>query len=332
MSTANWPMPASTVKEDETARHVGVEMEFQGVPIEALANLIADTLNGEIRKVSKVEYLIAVPEGGEYRAEVDYALLKRLAKKQQETDKRDESSIDALAVDALTAASDVIVPCEVVAPPIAMDRFAEPMHALTVAIREAGGKGTKDTFFYAFGVHLNVEPPSMQVPTISAYMKAFVCLFDWIIWDGKVDWARRITPHIQRYPTEYELLLTDPDYWPDTTRLIDDYLAHNATRNRALDMLPLFSVLDEDRVQAAVDDDRVQARPAFHYRAANCEVDDPDWSIADPWKRWLQIEHLANDRDALNACCEQFRLHRPRVLHSVDNHWRKEVTRWLREW
>ena len=162
-------------------------------------------------------------------------------------------------------------------------------------------------------------------------MKAFACLFDWIVSQEEVDWARRVTPYIKRYPAEYDLRLTDPDYWPDLDTLIIDYLHSNATRNRALDMLPLFADVAPAAVRIAVDDDLVKARPAFHYRLANCAIDDPDWSIADPWGRWLQIEQLANDRDALNDCCKAYRQDRERAMHRVDNVWRETVTRWLRQ-
>ena len=331
MGKARWSMPATTSRSDDSPRHVGVEFELQGIPVDRLARIVALTLGGEVETVSEAEYRVRVREQGTYRVEVDYARLKNRAKERQESDGKDESVLDALTMDAMTAVSSVIVPCEVVAPPLPMEEFPEPLQTLTDAIRDAGGKGTSDSFFYAFGVHLNVEPTDLDAETIAAYMKAFVCLFDWIIWKGDVDWARRITPYIKRYPAEYELQLTDPDYWPDRDKLIADYLYANATRNRALDMLPLFSEVDPDTGQVTVDDDLVKPRPAFHYRLADCAIGDPDWSIADPWGRWLQIEQLANDRDALDECCTAYRQERERVLHRIDNKWRETVTKWLKD-
>ena len=38
--------------------------------------------------------------------------------------------------------------------------------------------------------------------------------------------------------------MLDAGYGPDLGALIDDYLAANPTRNRALDLLPLFAELD----------------------------------------------------------------------------------------
>jgi hypothetical protein len=324
-------LPPITTKPDGSARQVGVEFELQGIAVDMLARMVASTLRGDIETVSEVEYLVRVPKQGAYRVEVDYARLKQRAKERQEAGAADKSALDDLTTDALNAVSSVIVPCEVVTPPLPVEEFLGPVQTLMNTIREAGGKGTGHSFFYAFGLHLNVEPPDLDAGTIAAYMKAFACLFDWIVAQEEVDWARQVTPYINRYPGEYDLQLTDPDYWPDLDTLIVDYLRSNATRNRALDMLPLFADIAPSAVRIAVDDDLIKARPAFHYRLANCAIDDPDWSIADPWGRWLHIERLANDRDALNDCCNAYRQDRDRVLHRVDNAWRETVTQWLKQ-
>ena len=329
MGDTRWPMPAITTKPDGTARQVGVEFEFQGIAVDMLARIIALTLRGEVETVSEAEYLVHVPEQGTYRVEVDFALLKERAKEKQRAGNSDEALVENLATDALSAVSSLVVPCEVVSPPLPMLEFSKPMQTLTDAIRDAGGKGTGHSLFYAFGLHLNVEPPDTDAATITAYMKAFACLYDWIVWQGDVDWARRITPYIQRYSADYDLQLCDPEYWPDVDTLLADYLHANPTRNRAMDMLPLFSELNSAVVATAVDDDLVKARPAFHYRLANCAIDDPNWSISEPWGRWLQIEHLASDRDALNECCEAYCQIRDQMLHRFDTSWREKVSKWL---
>ena len=73
-------------------------------------------------------------------------------------------------------------------------------------------------------------------------------LFDWLRSRCHPDLSRRISPYIEPYPLDYARLILQPDYAPDSGRLIDDYLRHNPTRNRALDMLPVFAHLDEARV------------------------------------------------------------------------------------
>ena len=64
---------------------------------------------------------------------------------------------------------------------------------------------------------------------------------------------------------------------------IDDYLVENASRNRALDMLPVFAYLDEARIRAAVSDGLIKARPTLHYRLPNCEIEQPGWDLHPAW-------------------------------------------------
>lgn len=322
-----WSMPDNLQREDGSKRRVGVEIELSGVPVRELAELTAHTLGGELEEVSVSEFNVDVPEQGRYRVEVDFKLLKDLAREQRESGADD--GIERLAIEALSSASEVLVPCEVVAPPLAMEALPEPMDALVAAIRDAGGKGTRQSPLYAFGVHLNVEPPAVEPDVVAAYIRAFVCLFDWIAWRGSIDFSRRITPYIQRFPKKYEDRVLASGYAPDWDALIDDYLELNASRNRALDMLPLFGHVDEDKVTAAVADGLLKFRPAFHYRLANSCVDEPGWGIANPWRRWLAIERLANDANALEECCAAYREDRRRMLSPLDNRWREKVERWI---
>ncbi len=76
MDKSQWPMPKTTIKSDGTPRQVGVEFELQGVAVDMLARLIALTLRGEVETISAAEYCVRVPDHGDYRVEVHYALLK----------------------------------------------------------------------------------------------------------------------------------------------------------------------------------------------------------------------------------------------------------------
>lgn len=86
-----------------------------------------------------------------------------------------------------------------------------------------------------------------------------------------------------------------------------DYLAHNPTRNRPLDMLPLLAHLDSRRVlHAAEDKHLVKARPAFHYRLPNCMIDEPAWTLAQEWNRWVAVERLAADPEKLASMSRDY--------------------------
>ena len=322
-------MPAQTKKPNGEPRQVGIEIEMQGVPVETLATIVADTLGGRVQRLNQSEYDVVVPDQGEYRIEVDYALLKEMSQKQAELESEGSQTALKVVVDALDSASSLFVPCEIVSPPLPMESIGPPMDAIVSAVRDAGANGTRKSMMFAFGVHLNVEPTDMQAGTIIAYMQSFACLFEWIVWAGEVDLSRRITPYIRAFPAEYENVILQPDYAPDFDGLVRDYLAHNPTRNRALDMLPMFSFINDEAVSSAVDDELVNARPTFHYRLANSCVDEPNWSIVEPWERWLKIEQLAADKAELAGLCAEKLADNARVLQPLDSRWLERMQQWI---
>ncbi|NNC55402.1 MAG: hypothetical protein HKO07_06755, partial [Pseudomonadales bacterium] len=122
-----------------------------------------------------------------------------------------------------------------------------------------------------------------------------------------------------------------PDYKPGVEQLIDDYLTHNPTRNRSLDMLPLFAHLDEQRVRNTIDDDRIKARPTFHYRLPNCDIDSPDWNIDLSWSLWLQVEKLAFDAPRLKKYCSLYTEALDRFTHAIDGKWVAKMDKLLNE-
>ncbi len=322
-----WRTPVRLERDDNELRRVGVEIEFQGQDIGKLADLMRKTLGGELKRVSRAEYKLFLAGGGHYRIELDYALLKEMAGYEDELAQYVGASGE-IAFDALEAVSSLLVPCEIVAPPLPVESLSQPMDAIVEALRHAGCKGTRRSILYAFGVHLNVEPPDLQPATILAFMRAFVLLYEWILWKGRVDPSRRVTPYIDDFPKDYKLLVLDDAYRPDTGQLISDYLEYNPTRNRALDMLPMFSHLDAEAVKRAVDDNLVKARPAFHYRLANSCVDEPDWSVAKPWNLWVCLEALAADAEALSMFSSEYAEDLQRLTRALDTRWRDRIQAW----
>ena len=95
--------------------------------------------------------------------------------------------------------------------------------------------------------------------------------------------------------------MIDSAYAPELSRLADDYIAHNPTRNRPLDLLPLMAFNDPSLLERReLAGQKVRPRPAFHYRLPNSSIDEPGWSISAEWKRWVLVERLA-DNPALAA-------------------------------
>jgi hypothetical protein len=197
-------------------------------------------------------------------------------------------------------AASYLIPCELVTAPVPIDRLRELDRILRI-LREIGAKGTQDAPFYAFGLHFNPEIPRQDAATIAAFMKSFVLLNPWLRREVAPDTTREILGFADPFPTPYVRKLASPDYWPDLSSFIDDYLAANPTRNRDLDLLPLLHHLDAQRVRAVLPNEKINGRPTFHYRLPDARVSDPGWSMAPEWNRWVVVERLAADRERLDA-------------------------------
>ena len=164
--------------------------------------------------------------------------------------------------------------------------------------------GTKASFHHAFGLHINPEEQALDAATICSKVKAFSLLYPLLLDLHKVDLARRLSPYISAYPHEYVDLITVQHYAPSLRRLIEDYHAHNPTRNRALDMLPLFAFLEEGLMHDLYGkDEKISARPTYHYRLPNSEIDRTSWTLSEEWQRWLLIEEVANNSQCLKDLC-----------------------------
>lgn len=323
-----WPLPAQPKRSRFKMRRMGVEIEFAGMSLQDIAQLTQELFGGKIDPRSDYEIFVRGTQLGSFQGdfgiELDFAYLKKLGR-ERDTEVGD---LENLAEGALALVAKQLVPCEVVSPPIPMNEVWR-MDTLVKTLRQAGAQGTRQAPLYAFGLHLNPELPNLEATTIVAHLQSFLGLFEWLQGRSQVDLSRRVTPYIDPFGKDYMKLVLDPDYQPSMDQLIDDYLEHNPTRNRALDMLPLFAHIDEDRVRAVVDDDRVKARPTFHYRLPNCQIDEPDWGLIRPWRDWLQIEALAHDRESLRVMCTAWQKHHGKLTGGLLKNWAAECPQWL---
>lgn len=318
--------PERRLAEKGACRRVGVELEFTGLTIERIGGTLRETLGGEIRPTSAYEYQLVETPLGDFRIELDYAFLRERGRREGEHGWFEE--IERVSEDMLGAVAKRVVPFEIVCPPLAMTRLHE-LHPMIHALRAAGAKGTSSSPLYAFGLHLNPELPNLHTRTLLNYIRAFAVAFDWLRRVSHVDISRRVFPYIQPFTPAYVRQVCDPDYTPEQTRLIDDYLAENASRNRALDMLPLFAWLDEPRVRPAVSDGRVNARPTLHYRLPNCEIEAPGWDLRPAWNHWLAIEALAADESRLLEICQAYSKVLGRPLSALLGRWDEAFERYL---
>ncbi|EXJ13981.1 amidoligase family protein [Imhoffiella purpurea] len=312
--------PSTIHNAEGSVRRVGFELEFSGLSLDQTLDAIEVALGGERQPVSVAECQLEVDGLGPFQVELDWRYLKLKA---AETDP--ESDWIAL----LSQAAALLVPMEVVCPPIEMTRL-DALNPMVDSLRHSGAMGTQESLLAAYGVHINPEIPSPDAETLFAYLRAFALLQWWLVESQGVDPTRKASPYVDLYPESYVAKLLSRQT-PSLECILEDYLEHNATRNRSLDMLPLLAELDADRVRRAVDDPRIKARPTFHYRLPDCHIERPDWSLADPWNGWWVVEELAQRPEDLDALGAAF-MEAARPLLGVNRTaWVEYMDRWLKD-
>lgn len=306
------PMPAATgakaapafarppsVRDDRgRPRRVGVEMEFQGIGARAAASALAQAFGGTLREEDPHAFHIADTALGRLSVELDM----RYAHPQR-TDATPRVRLGAAGAAWLGTLLGRVVPRELVTAPLDLDALDRVDRAVAV-LRGAGARGRGATLFGSLGLHFNVDPVSLEPRAITAVLKAFLLLNRSL----RRGIAERGPAHLPPmaylpapYPDSYVRRVVAPDYRPELPALIDDYLDANPSRDRDLDMLPMFLHLDPERVRARLPYEKIGSRAVFHYRLPRAHVSDPDWSIAEAWNGWVAVERLAADAGRLEA-------------------------------
>lgn len=324
-STTQGPYPLAPVTKNQQGaiRKVGFELEFSGLSLaQTIATVKAVYACEEISSTA-AECKLEAAALGRFGIEIDWRLLKQLAAE------RESLKVPLDLVNQLSEIAALLVPVEVVCPPIAMDQL-DQLDTLISALREAGAVGTEESLIAAYGVHINAEIPQLNSDNLLAYLQAFSLLQYWLMDAQGVDLARRISPYIDLYPEAYVATILQQQQ-VDVAQIVQDYLQHNPSRNRALDMLPLLSLIAEDQVQAAVEDPRIGKRPTFHYRLPDCHIEKPSWSLQESWRGWLVVERLASDSGARQALTQAYLEASVPVLGVSRNNWVEWLDLWLHD-
>jgi hypothetical protein len=294
-----------TTTTDGRPRRVGVEVEFAGLSVDDASAVVQRVYGGEIVPVHRFSTEVRGTALGDFRVEVDSKPLQ---------DQRYRAFLDRIGAGSVLTGvvEDVLegvlrqwVPSEIVSAPLEIDGL-ERIEELRWALFAADAQGTRASPLYGFAFQLNPEVPALDAHTLTRYLRAYLALQDWLAAVVDVDPTRRFGPFVDPFPIAYRRLLLERDYAPDLDGLIADYLVHSPTRNRGLDMLPVFATLRHDVVLAgAKEHDQIKPRPTFHYRLPNCLVDDPAWAFAVEWNRWVEVERLAEDPVRLERACSE---------------------------
>lgn len=328
--TGLW-LPPALYTEQGKERRVGVELEFAGLEPAQIIACVQRHFGGRSQRHNSFEFSVLDTTLGKFTIELDASYVKAVGALLEETgDLEDEFSIEAVATELLTKAAEQFVPWELVTPPIPFSELHR-LSDLFADMREAGALGTRNSLRYAFGLHLNPELPSTDVTVILTYLRAYLCLYEWIAEQDQIDLMRKLTNYIKHFSKDYILKVLAPHYRPTLSQFIDDYIRANPTRNRSMDLLPLFAFLDEPRVRNRLDDPRIKSRPTLHYRLPNCDIDNPRWNLDQPWQNWLQVERLAQDAPRLEKFIHAYTAYLNSFTTPFDSEWLDTSTRLLRE-
>lgn len=314
LSTSPW-----TKNYEGNPRRVGIELEISGMELDTLSEYVAEFFDLSIETNGRYERVLKGDPAGDWIVELDFDFLKKMGREARHKETF-SAEVSYTAEDVLAVAAKAVVPMEVVSPPLPLDRLNQFEHLINL-LRSKGAQGTSHNAVNAFGMQFNPELPSLEPRMITASLKAFVCVYEWLFKRANINLSRRVTSYVNPFPISYVKKIIAPDYWPDLPILIDDYLLDNPTRNRALDMLPLFAFLDEGRVRAKTDDILIKARPTFHYRLPDCEIDKPEWGLYIAWNDWVKMEELAADEDRLVTCCLAYQKHLDHTLERIFSDW-----------
>jgi hypothetical protein len=279
-------------------RSVGVEVEFGALSARDAAMALAVELGGVVTEEDAHALVVEGTVLGGLMVEID----TRYAHPQRHRRTRwGRLSTDWAA--RLGVIGHYFVPRELVTGPMPINRLALVDRAVEV-LRRAGAREAGPV---TYGLHFNPEPPRLDAETITAILKAFVLLNDWLRRESR---PRRLSHQLgcgRGFPPAYVRQVVAADYWPDLAGLMGDYLAANPTRDRDLDLLPLFLHLDERRVRACLPEEKIGKRAALHYRLPTARVGRPGWSIAPDWNRWVAVERLAADLRRLERVAAAYR-------------------------
>jgi hypothetical protein len=300
--------PPEPLNVQGRTRRVGVEIEFAGLPPQHTGELVRDLFGGELRlisphrlKVENTRWGVFVIELDTQYAHPDARLLGQAPHNDTEWERQRHQMRMEFHYKTRELIGDVVmglVPTEIVCPPVPWDELNQLDH-LFAALHAHGAKGTDASLLYGFGLHLNPEVASLEPEYILRQLRAFLLMAAWLRREIDIDITREVLPHANPFPKHYALHVLDPDYAPDLDKLIDDYISFNPTRNRELDLYPLFACLCPEHPSELFRNGLIKPRPTLHYRLPNAQLSQRGWGAVMEWNRWVAVERLAADRKEL---------------------------------
>ena len=323
----SYTLPSKSDNADGTQRKVGFELEFASVDIEKAAQIVQSLYGGTLKMEHRYEYHICDSELGDFRIELDARILRKMASQnifQRLGIDLDEELIQKPIEEVVDRLAKVVVPLEIVMPPVPI-RKLHRLEELRAKLQKNRAEGTHTSLVHAFGMHLNIESPDLQTETLLRYLKSFAVVYPWLMETLDIDISRRVSPFVDPFPDKYVSTILNPDYKPDADQLIKDYVEHNPTRNRPLDMMPIFGMINDELIKDVMEGEKNDPRPTFHYRLPNSRIDDSSWTFETEWNYWLVVERLAADDEMLRKLSQLYLTRRDKAVISFRKEWANTV-------
>ncbi len=315
-------LPPITATPEGDERKAGFEIEFTGLRPKEAATAIIRLFGGELEEIDEYEVKIHHTCYGTFSIYLDSLYLR--------SDSKEYLFKDAdLFKELVYTLSEVVVPFEIVTPPFPFSKLSE-VENLRQELKRCGALGTSASLLYAFGMHINIQTFTYEAHELRDLLRAFVLMQEWIKEKIEVDLTRKLSWFIEPFEKEYIDLIVQKKYSPDLDHLIEDYILYNPTRNRALDMLPLFCHL-RPWVKEKLSEQKITPRPAFHYRLPNSKIDEEEWSIAKEFYVWSLVEKAALSKNALYELCEDYLEFEQSPYWFIKELWIERVDEWVNE-
>ncbi len=303
--------PPKLLNYEQKPRKFGWELEFSNLGLEEISSIIIKLYGGKIDKKNRYVYNIEDTSFGTFKVKIDTGILnqekyKKFVKMANfNLENASNEELENKFGDFLQKLLETVVPYEVVTPPLELEKLPG-LEKLREKMYLAHAEGTKSTFTNAFAYHINPEVFSLDAKENLDVLRAFLLLYHFLVDELEIDLTRKITSFINPFSRKYTREILDYNYHPGWEQFIDDYYQQNPDRNRPLDLYPLFSFVNREKVKSLDNLGNVKERPTFHYRLPNSSIEKKDWTLANDWDYWVKVEQLALDKDLLKKLCKEY--------------------------
>jgi len=315
------------------AQRFGLELEYHNLELADSLDAVRQVYgDGEVVQCNDYKTELEVPDLGKFTLEMDTSFMQFLSEQASAAEKEGiYKEALKLVRDSAESLLEPFVPMEIVSPPLegeALRKFDD----LVTLLRAKGAVGTHHSFRFVLALHLNPEELSQDPDRLRRMMQAFFLLQDWLKNRTRRDSSRWLSQYATLYPHSYGQLLCSKEYAPDFETLVQDYLKYVKDRNTALDMLPLFSHIDETVLTRLKKSRLVKPRPAYHYRLPDSCVDNPEWTIQHQIELWNKVDQLAEDQEKLADLSALYLTYAASFSKKLTENWPEQVEEEVRKW